>query len=155
MKPVWGRRRKKLFLFFLRFLSETICELFAKISRKIVRERVPPSTTRKKGTKRWRLHRQLCVRVFQLLEGWNSHAHDLSKGFRTSRPPLRCARRAAPSARRPLVARRLPRRDHRAVAAARLQLKNVFFYELIGLINWSTSFDRFDANFKFIQLKII
>ena len=50
-----------------------------------------PSKTRKKGTKSGRLRRPLCVRVFRVLEGWNSLAHSFSRGFRT--PAIKSFRR--------------------------------------------------------------
>ena len=40
-----------------------------------------PLQNSKKDTKGWRLRRQLCVRVFRVLEEWTSLAHSFSRGF--------------------------------------------------------------------------
>ena len=45
------------------------------------RARSTPPKLNRKATKSGRLRRPLCVRVFRVLEGWNSLAHDCSRSF--------------------------------------------------------------------------
>ena len=70
---------KSVFVFLL-LPSERIDGLRAKTVRKTMRERVlHPSKTRQKGTKRGRLHRPLCVRVFGVSGRGNALAHSFSR----------------------------------------------------------------------------
>ena len=92
IKSVWGRRRQVIFCDFLLCCCRK--ELMACVRQpreKLCASAFHPSKTRKKGTKKRRLRRPLCVRVLRVLEGWNAPAHSFSRGFRT-RPINYCPR---------------------------------------------------------------